>query len=445
MNITKTTLEKLAIPQQLMPGKTIQQRYYDDKLKGFGVRVTSGGSKSFFVEKKIKGTNKVKRITIARYPGLTVEQARLEAQKLIAQMLTGKDPSNTTKRRLNQEAEEREQATQRLLEILNTSFGQAFKDYVADNARLKSSTAKDYETVIHYRLSKWLDIPLSKITDIMVIETHRAITETSPAHANYAFRIVRAVFNFAMQHYRDDNRQPVFLHNPTAILKKKWNKIERRQTVIKPHQLKDWFHAVLGLTESGPLSKADLVKDYLLLLIFTGLRRNEGATIKWKNIDFEDKSLCITDTKNGKPHTLPLPDYLLDLLKRRKENCFPQPTPETFAFPGSGACGHLVEPKKQVIRVIEASHVEFCLHDLRRSFATYAHTLELPYLTIKRLLNHSMKDDVTNGYIIPDVEQLRKPIQKIEDYILTNAGFKESTVVSLVTSASAAKSAEIVG
>jgi len=444
MNITKTSLEKLVIPQQVTPGKTIQKRYYDDKLKGFGIRVTSGGSKAFFVEKKIKGTSKVKRITIARYPELTVEQARVEAQKLIGQMVTGEDPSNTAIKRAEKEAQAKQHAEQKLLEIMNISFEQAFKDYIEDNARLKASTAKDYAAVVYCRLIKWLDIPLSEITDKMVLETHRNITETSPAQANYAFRIVRAVFNFAMQHYKDENRQPVFLHNPTAILKKKWNKIERRQTVIKPHQLKDWFNAVLGLTESGPLSKADLVKDYLLLLIFTGLRRQEGASIKWKDIDFDDKSLRVTDTKNGKPHTLPCPDYLLALLEARKDNTFPKPSSESFVFPGSGACGHLVEPKKQVIRVAEASNVQFCIHDLRRSFATYAHTLELPYLTIKRLLNHSMKDDVTNGYIIPDVEQLRKPIQKIEDYILTHAGLKEPSVVTLVSSNITAKSADTV-
>lgn len=426
MNITKTTLEKLTIPQQVTPGKTVQKKYYDNKLKGFGVRVTSGGSKAFFVEKKIKGTNKLKRITIARYPELTVEQARVEAQKMIGQMVTGNDPSNTTRRQI-------EETKRNLSNIMSTTFEQAFKDYIADNTRLKASTAKDYAAVVYHRLKEWLEVPLSEISDTMVIETHRNITKTSPAQANYAFRIVRAVFNFAMHHYKNDDRQPIFLYNPTTILKKKWNKIERRQTVIKPHQLKDWFNAVLGLTESGPLSKADLVKDYLLLLVFTGLRRQEGAAIKWKDIDFNDKSIRITNTKNGKPHTLPCPDYLLSLLSTRKENTFPCPSEDSFVFPGSGTCGHLVEPKKQVIRVIEAANVEFCIHDLRRSFATYAHTLELPYLTIKRLLNHSMKDDVTNGYIIPDVEQLRKPMQKIEDYILTQAGLKKTTVVTLVT------------
>lgn len=59
-------------------------------MKGFGVRVTSGGTKAFFVEKLIK--NKLSRITLGRYPELTVEIARKEAQKLLGQIATGIDP-----------------------------------------------------------------------------------------------------------------------------------------------------------------------------------------------------------------------------------------------------------------------------------------------------------------------------------------------------------------
>ena len=46
MKITKTFVEKLALPEIIKEGRTEQKRYYDDKLKGFGVRVTSGGTKA---------------------------------------------------------------------------------------------------------------------------------------------------------------------------------------------------------------------------------------------------------------------------------------------------------------------------------------------------------------------------------------------------------------
>jgi len=62
----------------------------DTELKGFALRITSNGVKSFIVEKRVNG--KVRRITLARYPVLTVEQARIEAQKQLGKIATGQDP-----------------------------------------------------------------------------------------------------------------------------------------------------------------------------------------------------------------------------------------------------------------------------------------------------------------------------------------------------------------
>ena len=56
MKINKSNVEALPIPLVKEAGKTAQKRYYDDNIKGFGVRVTSGGTRAFFVEKLIKKT-----------------------------------------------------------------------------------------------------------------------------------------------------------------------------------------------------------------------------------------------------------------------------------------------------------------------------------------------------------------------------------------------------
>src|SRR5205809_1144280 len=90
MNITKTFVDKVPIPAKLKEGRTEQKRYYDDKLKGFGLRVTSGGTRAFFVEKLVNGA--LKRITIGHYPEITTEQARKEAQVLLGKMVVGIDP-----------------------------------------------------------------------------------------------------------------------------------------------------------------------------------------------------------------------------------------------------------------------------------------------------------------------------------------------------------------
>lgn len=51
-----------------------------------------------------------------------------------------------------------------------------------------------------------------------------------------------------------------------------------------------------------------------------------------------------------------------------------------YVFPNEMVTGCLVEPKKQIKRVIEESGVEFTLHDFRRTFITIAKSLEFPLM-----------------------------------------------------------------
>ncbi len=68
--------------------------------------------------------------------------------------------------------------------------------------------------------------------------------------------------------------------------------------------------------------------------------------------------------------------------------------------------------------MVELSGVPFTLHDLPRTFATIADSLDLPSYALKRLLNHKMNNDVKAGYIMKDVERLRKPMQLVTNFFL---------------------------
>jgi len=155
----------------------------------------------------------------------------------------------------------------------------------------------------------------------------------------------------------------------------------------------------------------------LLLVLFTGLRRSEAAKLKWANVDLKARTLKVEDTKNHEDHVLPLSDFLAELLQRRKDEAETE-----YVFPNEQQTGHLIEPKKQIRRVVEESGVEFTVHDLRRTFITIAESLDIPAYALKRLLNHKMSNDVTAGYIVADVERLREPMQKITSYILRSMG-----------------------
>ena len=162
------------------------------------------------------------------------------------------------------------------------------------------------------------------------------------------------------------------------------------------------------------MSESDYVRDFLLMALFTGMRRSELQRLRWENIDLDERKLHLPTTKNGDPLMLPLSDFLLNLLRERKASAGASP----WVFPGNGPAGHIVEPKKFLQRVSAASGVSFTLHDLRRTYITIAESLDIPHYALKRLLNHRSSADVTGGYIIINVERLRGPVELISERIL---------------------------
>lgn len=379
------------------PGKD-QVFYRDELLKGFALRVTERGVKSFVVEKRING--RVKRMTLGKYGSLTVEAARKEALSLLGHIARGENPI----------------AKKQTTTFKKMSLNMVFNDYLKARKDLKPRTVDGYVSVLNLVIPDWLNKPIVKITQQMVAKRHAEFGHAhSKAGANHAMRVLRAVFNFAMHEYQTDEGKPIIIVNPVAYLShiRGWFRIERRQTVIKPHQLRDWYFGLNNLLNEEEYAQGTMWRDYLLLLLLTGMRKTEAASIKWEDVDIKARTFTLKDTKNRENHTLPMSDAILDIFKRRK--LFQR---NEFVFPADSQTGFIAEPKKVVQKVEALSNVPFRLHDLRRTFATTAESLDFPAYALKRLLNHKMSQDVTAGYIINDVERLRKPMQQITDFLM---------------------------
>lgn len=397
IKLTKSTVDKLPAPQK---GQVF---YRDTTLTGFGI-YAGMTSKTYYVEKWIN--NKAVRVTIGKHGQVTTEQARKKAQELLGKMSAGINPNQ-------------EKKAQRVEGI---TLKNVFEDFLNTRKSLKERTIYDYKRAVEGAFRDWQKKPLNEISKDMVFRKHSKLgNEIGHAQANQAMRFLRALFNFAMGKYENGNGQPLITVNPVRSLSetKAWYRIERRKTMIKPHELPAWYQAVIGLKNYRSNNKAETLRDYLLLCLFTGLRRTEAAQLKWEHVDFKAKTLSIPDTKNWEPLTLPLSDFLYDLLLKRKKG-----DSEEFVFPGEGATGHIVEPRKQMRKVIAGSGVQFTVHDLRRTFVTIAESLDIPAYALKMLLNHKAGSDVTAGYIISDVERLRRPMQRITDHLLKLAGVK---------------------
>ncbi len=411
MKLTKLEVERLPIPSSEGRGKTIQKRYYDAVLKGFGLRVTSGGTKAFFIEKLVN--RKLRRITLGRYPELTVEMARKEAQKVLGKIATGIDP-----------VAERKEANAK-----SVTLKQAFSAYLNARKSLKQNTLFDYQRIMNEAFHDWQGKPLLEITKDMVAKRHRKLGEKSEARANLAMRFLRAIFNFAAGEYENAKGQSLIIENPVKRLShtRAWYRVERRQTVIKAHELAAWYQAVINVQDERSTGKSAALRDYFLLILFTGLRREEAASLKWNQVDLKAKTIRIDDTKNHQAHVLPLSNFLYDLLQSRFAE-----TDSNFVFPSNSKTGYIIEPRKVMEKVITNSGVTFTLHDLRRTFITIAESLDIPAYALKCLMNHKMNHDVTAGYIVMDVERLRAPMQMISDHLLRLMGLRNSAnVVSI--------------
>lgn len=395
--LTKSVVDRISAPHGTQP-----EIYRDTQLTGFGLRVTPGGVKSFIVETRIKG--KVKRKTLGRYGPLTVEQARKAAQKFLGKVAGGADPITA----------EKVDADRRV------TLAEVFEAYLTVRKDLKPSTVHDYRRHLRESFADWVDRPIATLSKEAIARRHQSIGERSPARANNAMRVLRALFNFARGQYEDADGNSLFPENPVDRLShtRGWYRVERRRTLITRSQLPAWFEAVFALKEEANDAQAVAVAvaDLLLLLLFTGLRRSEGMGLTWDAVDLKDRTLSIADTKNREPLTLPLSDFITELLRQRAAVA-----ESPFVFPGTGAYGHIQEPRPQMRKVTERSGVTFTLHDLRRTFVTVAESLDIPYYALKQLVNHKVSGDVTAGYIVTNVERLREPMERISRALLTAA------------------------
>lgn len=96
---------------------------------------------------------------------------------------------------------------------------EAFHDYLKARKDLKPLTIKDYQSILKQVISDWFDKPLMNITREMIAKRHAQYGQTnSKARANYAMRVLRAVFNFAAHEYQLEDGQPIIAINPVEYL-----------------------------------------------------------------------------------------------------------------------------------------------------------------------------------------------------------------------------------
>lgn len=225
--------------------------------------------------------------------------------------------------------------------------------------------------------------------------------------ANGVMRTLRLLWNY------EADRSPNFPPNPVRRLKRQWYQEHRRERLVRAEELPRFHAAVLAL--QNPVAR-----DYLLLLLFTGLRRREASSLKWDYIDLTQRVIRLpaANTKAGRKLDLPMTDVVYDLLVSRRAMGRDGP----YLFPADSRSGHIEEPAHPLSLVAEATGICVSAHDLRRTFVTAAESADISPLALSALVNHSLGRDVTSGYVVMTAERLREPAQRVTDRLKALCG-----------------------
>jgi integrase len=193
-----------------------------------------------------------------------------------------------------------------------------------------------------------------------------------------------------------------------------WNRENRRTTRVPAAGLKGWHDQVQKLKNS-------VRRDYLLFVLFSGLRKENAAEPRWEHVDWERRALHVPHPKSQRPFDLPLSDYLVALLRRREKENRKLAPGSPWVFPAARGGGHLAEVRIEggAVRARRAkaggtAERRYTPHDLRRTFISVAESLGISREARQLLANHATpKSDVHGGYVVPELEELRAHMQRI--------------------------------
>lgn len=401
---------------------------WDNKSPGLGLRATVAGARSYVFQGKIHG--KTVRITIGDPRSWTIEQAQEEARRLQRLIDAGVDPRSERQDQVAAETLRRAELARQ-----EVTVGEVWKVYLAarkakwsarhylDHERLADPGGRDAKRgkgqIVAGPLAELMPLLLSELTRERVDPWLEAEAAKRPARARLAFSLLRAFVSWCegRPEYKGMASLEICANKQ---LKEHLPKPQVKEDCLQREQLQAWFAAVRDIHNP-------VISAYLQALLITGARREEMAALKWLDIDFQWRSLSISDKVDESGRVIPLTPYLaclLSTLPRRNEWVFSSP---------AAADGKIAEPRiahNQALANAGLPHLT--LHGLRRSFGTLAEWLECPTGIVAQIMGHKPSAIAEKHYRRRPIDLLRVWHDKIEAWMLEQAGV--SSTASLLTS-----------
>lgn len=413
---------------QCEPGKQ-QTIHWDAKAPGLGFRVTKNGARTYVFEARLFG--KTLRITIGDPLSWDLGQARTEAGRLKTLIDRGIDP-----REQKAEARAAHEAKLAAEAVRMVTVGEAWTAYLEDRRpywgdrhyqdHIKKAQAGGQPAVRGTR-GRGVTIagPLFPLMGLKLCELRPSVVEawatregaSRQTSARLAWRLLKGFLSWCAE-------QPTFakaLEGNPAKTKKTRELLGTagvKQDVLQREQLPVWFSAVRQL--SNPVIAA-----YLQILLLTGARPGEVLEMRWDDVGIRWRGLIIRDKVEGE-RKIPLTPYvshLLGTLPRRSEWVFPSSIPNADKAPKPISKPHQAHDRACSVAGIDG----LTLHGLRRSFKSLSEWLDCPAGIVAQIMGHKPSATVEKHYAVRSLDLLRFHHDRIEAWILEQAGIEFSS------------------
>lgn len=412
------------------PPDKAQAFLWDATAHGLGLRATRAGKPAYIFQGVFGG--KDLRVTIGSPSAWSIPQAQAKAREFQRLIDEGTDPRSTKADKLAaakavKQRQQAEQARENVTgltawaeyakegaEVGFTSRGPWGPHHAADHVEMVSPGGEPYRrkrgmVTQPGPLYALLNRPLVQIDSTAVAAWLKVESVTRPTRAALAFRLLRAFLNWCAEHPTFGAIAQADAHKPKAV-RKHVAKQKPKTDALQREHLSAWFAGVLA--DTNPHARA-----YLAGLLLTGARANELAALRWEDVRLSfGGSLTLHDKVEGL-RVIPCPAYLAHLLAalpRRGQWVFGVDS-ERPKVDDTAAYNH-----RKALAAGGLPHVS--LHGLRRSFKSLAEWVECPAGIVAQIMGHKPSATAEKHYAVRPVDLLRVWHDKIEAWMLEQAG-----------------------
>ncbi len=402
------------------PTDKAQAFLWDATAPGLGLRAAPAGKPAYVFQSLFQG--KTIRVTIGSPTAWGIPDAQAKARELQRQIDEGRDPREVKAAITAADVAKRDNEKREGLTV-----GEVWDVYVKerrphwgdlhyqDHIR---KAAPGGETAKRGTRGRGLTVagPLFSLMalrlrdlDAPSIEAWAAReAKTRPTSARLAWRLLKVFLGWCAEQPAYAGLLPTVNPAKTKKARETLGKAGVKQDALQREQLPAWFEAVAKI--GNPVTAA-----YLQTLLLTGARPGEVLTLRWVDVNKKWKGLTIRDKVEGE-RTIPATPYVLNLLAalpHRNEWVFSSPSTVT----------PMSKPHKPHATACAVAGIDdLTLHGLRRSFKSLTEWLEIPAGVVAQLMGHKPSATAEKHYTVRPLDLLRVHHEKIEAWILQQAG-----------------------